>query len=231
MNQIDLSNISLPEGLSLIYDEDNRLCLTNGEISMCGDFGKLKKRLKPNNLNGEMLVKATKFKNAKSSTSDKTLTLIDATAGMGEDSLLLAAAGFHVKLFEYNPVIAVLLQDALRRGLEDEELAPIVSRMEFVPGDSLEYLKNTAKMPDVVYLDPMFPARQKSGLIKKKFQLLQKLESPCSEENDMLEAAIKANPKRIVIKRPQKGPYLAGKKPSYSIGGKAIRYDCIVVRT
>ncbi len=223
---IDLNEISLPEGLSLVYDEEHRLCLTNGDISMCGDFGKLKKRLKPNNLNGEMLVKAARLKNVPGS-----ITVVDATAGMGEDSFLLAAAGFHVKLFEYNPVIAVLLQDALRRGLEDEELATIVSRMEFIPGDSLVYLSSTEEKPDVVYLDPMFPARQKSGLIKKKFQLLQKLESPCAEEKDMLEAAMKADPIRIVIKRPQKGPYLAGRKPSYSIAGKAIRYDCIVMRT
>ena len=32
----------------------------------------------------------------------------------------------------------------------------------------------------------------------------------------------------MVIKRPAKGPYLAGIKPSYSIDGKAVRYDCIV---
>ena len=77
-------------------------------------------------------------------------------------------------------------------------------------------------------LDPMFPERQKSALIKKKFQLLQKLESPCSNEEQLLEAAIAAQSKRIVIKRPLKGPYLADKKPSYSLEGKAIRYDCMV---
>ena len=42
------------------------------------------------------------------------------------------------------------------------------------------------------------------------------------------EAAIAANPTRIIVKRPLKGPYLAGRKPSYSLTGKAIRYDCFV---
>ena len=41
---------------------------------------------------------------------------VDATAGLGEDSLLLAAAGFEVTLCEADPVIAVLLEDALTRA-------------------------------------------------------------------------------------------------------------------
>jgi 16S rRNA (guanine1516-N2)-methyltransferase len=85
-----------------------------------------------------------------------------------------------------------------------------------------------AVRPDVIYLDPMFPERQKSGLIKKKFQLLQRLESPCADEEELLSAALAARPLRIVIKRPLKGPPLAGATPSYSLKGKAIRYDCIV---
>ena len=76
----------------------------------------------------------------------------------------------------------------------------------------------------------MFPARRKSGLITKKLQMLQMLENPCADESALLAAAVRANPRRIVIKRPLKGPFLAGIKPVYSIKGKAIRYDCIVVR-
>ena len=83
--------------------------------------------------------------------------------------------------------------------------------------------------PDVVLLDPMFPAREKSALIKKKFQLLQKLEKPCSDETSLLEAAFAANPHKIVIKRPIKGPFLADRKPDYSIKGKSVRYDCFVI--
>ena len=85
--------------------------------------------------------------------------------------------------------------------------------------------------PDIVLLDPMFPERRKSALVKKKFQLLQQLESPCegADEGELLEAAEAAGPRRIIIKRPLKGPYLAGRRPGYSITGKAVRYDCIVI--
>lgn len=41
-------------------------------------------------------------------------------------------------------------------------------------------------------------------------------------------AAIAASPRKIVIKRPLKGPYLADIKPDYSLVGKAIRYDCFL---
>ena len=62
-------------------------------------------------------------------------------------------------------------------------------------------------------------------LIKK---LLQKLESPCDKEEALLNAAMSLKPKKIIIKRPLKGPFLAGVKPSYSLKGKAIRVDVIV---
>lgn len=202
-------------GLSLV--EDGR--------ALRGDFSRLLPRLIPNNLNGELLVKAARLKGVQNTAA---LTAVDATAGLGEDAFLLAGAGFQVDLYERNPVISALLWDALRRGLEDPALAQVLCRMRFHMEDSIEALAGRAVPPDIVVLDPMFPKRQKSGLIKKKFQLLQQLEQPCGEESDLLQAAISCGPRRIVIKRPLKGPYLAGMKPSYSIKGKSIRYDCIV---
>ncbi len=143
--------------------------------------------------------------------------------------MILAAAGFRVKLYEYNSVIADLLEDALDRAADDPELSLYASRMELHKEDSIEALNNMEIAPDVVLLDPMFPERNKSALVKKKFQLLQQLEMPCVSEKELLDAAISARPFKIVIKRPAKGPYLAGVKPSYSLTGKAIRYDCIVI--
>ena len=84
--------------------------------------------------------------------------------------------------------------------------------------------------PDVIYLDPMFPARTKSAAVKKKFQLLHELASPCTQDeaSELLSAAIAAAPRKVVVKRPVHGEYLAGIKPSYTIAGKSIRYDCII---
>jgi len=210
--------VSKPE---LVRCEEG-LALVMGDLRMICDFREMLPRLKNGRLQGEMLVKAAKLKNVDNPVA------VDATAGMGEDAILLAAAGFNVKLYEYDMVIAALLEDALMRARDDEELAPIVSRMELHKENSIEALKNMEFAPDVVFLDPMFPARSKSGLIKKKFQLLQRLESPCCDERELLEAAMASHPKKIIIKRPAKGPYLGGVKPDYTYDGKAIRYDCMV---
>lgn len=199
------------------------LTLTDGELELRGDFTQALPRLKYNNLTHEFIVKAAKIKNP-----DHEPVAVDATAGLGEDSILLAASGFKVELYEYDPVIAALLRDALERAADIPELAPIVSRMTLHEEDSIEALKKLDYTPDVVVLDPMFPERQKTASVKKKFQLLQQLETPCANEDELMKAALGSGAHKIVVKRPSKGPFLAGVKPSYSLEGKAIRYDCIV---
>ena len=193
--------------------------LTGYGLSYQGDFENMLHRVTNGRLQHEMLVRAAK--------PDKPgRKAIDATAGMGEDAFLLAAQGYEVTLFEQNPVIAVLLKDALRRAKKHPVLKDIASRMNLVQDNSVEGMSKLLDPVDVIYLDPMFPARQKSSLINKKLQLIQKLEPPCSEETDLFDAAISASPSKIIVKRPLKSEFLAGRKPSYTLNGKAIRYDC-----
>ncbi len=209
--------------LVLRYGANGLSLMGNGQV-LRGDFTQMLPRLRKNNLSGELLIKAAKIKGKSIG-----LTVIDATAGMGEDSLLLAAAGFTVELYEYNPVIAALLHDTLLRAKEHPQLKEIVGRMHLQEANSVEALSLLSSPPDIVFLDPMFPARQKSALIKKKFQLLHFLEQPCDEENELLCAAMQARPQKIVIKRPKNASFLAGRKPSYSLDGSTIRYDCLVL--
>ena len=161
------------------------LALEHEGLQMRADLASMVPRVRHDRLGRELLVKAAKIKG-----HDGPLRAVDATAGLGQDALLLAAAGFETTLFEQNPVIAALLADC-----------------------------------DVVLLDPMFPERRKSASVKKKFQLLHLLELPCADEEELLFAAFAARPRKVVVKRPPKGPYLAGVKPSYSLDSKAVRYD------
>ncbi len=204
--------------LTVLFDSSG-VSLSGFGLSYQGDFENMLHRVTNGRLQHEMLAKAVK-------TDQENLKAIDATAGMGEDSLLLAACGYQVTLYEQNPVIAILLKDALRRAKKNTVLKDIVSRMQLVEGDSIEYLNKRLDPVDVIYLDPMFPGRQKSGLINKKLQLIQKLEPPCSEETALFDAAMAAQPSKIIVKRPLKSPYLDERVPSYSLKGKAIRYDC-----
>ena len=204
--------------LTVLFDSRG-VSLAGFGLTYQGDFENMLHRVTNGRLQHEMLVRAAK--------SEKPgRRAIDATAGMGEDAFLLAAQGYEVTLYEQNPVIAALLKDALRRARKNMILKEIAERMKLVEGNSVECMEKQLDPVDVIYLDPMFPARQKSGLINKKLQLIQKLEPPCSAETDLFDAAIKANPSKIIVKRPLKSEFLAGRKPSYTLNGKAIRYDC-----
>lgn len=209
-------------GVVELRRDERGLALVGGGMELRGDFSRMLPRLRRDRLGSELLVKAARVRGVDGPTA------VDCTAGLGEDSLLLAAAGFRVTLFERDKTIFALLADALERASADPRLAGIVCRMELVGGDSIEGLASLGFVPDVVYLDPMFPGRTKSAAVKKKFQLLHHLEQPCDEEEALVEAALAAHPRKVVIKRPPKGPELAGVKPSYTVSGKAVRYDVLV---
>ena len=180
------------DGLTVLFDSKG-VSLTGYKLSYQGDFDGMLRRVTEGRLLHEMLVKATK-------TDIENPIAIDATAGMGEDAFLIAANGYDVTLHEQNPVIALLLKDAIRRAKRQPVLKDIVNRMHVVEGDSVEILSNRLDPVDLIYLDPMFPGRQKSGLIGKKLQLIQKMEAPCSEEDALFDAAIKASPSKIIVK-------------------------------
>ncbi|MBP5324870.1 MAG: class I SAM-dependent methyltransferase, partial [Pseudobutyrivibrio sp.] len=119
-------------GLKLLYTEDG-LTLTDGKLSIMVDFRDMLPRLKQSNLQNEMQVKAARIKG-----QPMPQKIIDATSGFGEDSLILAAAGFDVELYEFDDIIALLLEDGLNRAMDIPELAPIVSRMHFHHADSIQ---------------------------------------------------------------------------------------------
>lgn len=210
--------------VELVRDEAGALVLTDGVMRMSCDLSASLPRLRADRLGRELLVRAARVRGVDGP------TCVDCTAGLGEDSLLLAAAGFRVTMFERDPTIAALLADGLARAAADPALADVVARMRLVEGDSVAGLASLGFTPDVVYLDPMFPGRTKSAAVKKKFQLLHHLERPCddAEADVLVRAALACGPRKVVIKRPAKGPLLAGAKPSYSVSGKAVRYDCLV---
>ena len=209
------------EGLQLRLDEAG-LALVSGGQELRGDFTRMLSRVQGDAWQRELLARAAKLKNVTGP-----LTAVDATAGLGEDSLVLAAAGYSVRMYEQNPVIHALLENAVERARKIPELAEIAGRMTVLHGDSAAAMAAMDTPPDIILLDPMFPARQKSALVKKKLQMIQQLEFPCTNEGSLLLAAAKAKPRRLIIKRPPKGPFLAGVKPDYSISGKAVRFDCI----
>lgn len=158
----------------------------------------------------------------------KARTVIDATAGMGGDALLLACMGYEVLAIERSPIIAALLEDGLRRGEADERImAALGGRLRMVHGDARQVLLAGEVKADVVYVDPMFPPKRRaSALPKKEIQLLRLVVGDDPDAAQLMAAARQAATQRVVVKRPTHAPPLA--EPSMSIEGKLVRYDVYV---
>ena len=174
----------------------------------------------------------------------------DATGGLGRDSFVLASLNLAVHTFEQHPAVFALLQDGLHRAAQSPEIAAIAARITLHQGNAAALMPTLAAQigrPDVVYLDPMYPERQKSAAVKKEMAYFHALmEQPENERskfrrsqnansefrrsqnaNDaaLFQAARAIAQKRIVVKRPRLGEFLCGEKPAYQYAGKSTRFD------
>lgn len=159
------------------------------------------------------------------------LHVLDATAGLGQDAFVLAGLGCRVTLLERNPVIHALLADGLARAALNPDCAPIVARMELKPGSSIEWLQQAGPdAADVIYLDPMFPHRDKSALVKKEMQVFRRVVGDDDDSSELLAAALASARYRVVVKRPRKAPAVEGPEPATRIEGKSSRYDIYALK-
>ncbi|WP_412460595.1 class I SAM-dependent methyltransferase [Pseudomonas sp. SC11] len=152
--------------------------------------------------------------------------VLDATAGLGKDAFVLASLGCQMTLIERQPLIAALLEDGLARGRSDAEVASIIERMHLLTGNAIAHMGGwQGEAPQVIYLDPMFPHRDKSALVKKEMRVFRPLVGDDLDAPALLEAALALASHRVVVKRPRKAPIIDGPKPSHSLEGKSSRYD------
>ncbi|TBU82849.1 SAM-dependent methyltransferase [Pseudomonas daroniae] len=152
--------------------------------------------------------------------------VLDATAGLGRDAFVLASLGCTISLIERQPLIGALLEDGLQRAAADAEVAAIVARMRLLQGNAISIMADwQEEAPQVVYLDPMFPHRDKSALVKKEMRLFRPFVGDDPDAPALLEAALGLASHRVVVKRPRKAPIIEGAKPGYALEGKSSRYD------
>lgn len=160
-------------------------------------------------------------------------TILDATAGLGKDAFVLASLGAEIILCEQHPALYGLLADGLDRAAQNQDTADITGRMTCVHQNSVDYLNkcrsSADKLPDVIYLDPMYPGRKKSAKIKKEMQILQHLTTHIEGNDELLTAALKAAIHRVVVKRPKSAPTLSDKPVSYTVSSVNTRYDVYVI--
>jgi 16S rRNA (guanine1516-N2)-methyltransferase len=222
-----------PEMALCVDDKGLWLC-ANG-MRMQPDWEDEIGRLKRASLKSEMIARACQL-------SEKP-NLIDATAGLGHDSLLMAHLGANVTLVERHPILFTLLESTYDQALNNVFLKPIVERIQLVYSDSGNYLKQLKQdqlETDVVYLDPMFPQRdqnqnaiKKQAQVKKQMQLLHLLlpEDGEMDLGDELLTLAKQVAKRVIVKRPRHAVYLNDEKPDHQWLGDACRFDAYFQNT
>ncbi|MBI46970.1 MAG: SAM-dependent methyltransferase [Marinobacter sp.] len=175
---------------------------------------------------GQLVAKAVGLQKTRAA-----LHIVDATAGLGQDAFVLASLGCTVTLFERNPVIHALLADGLARAALNVDCAAIVERMRLLEGSSIEWLARPGtEAADVGYLDPMFPHRDKSALVKKEMQVFRTIVGDDEDSAQLLAAALERARYRVVVKRPRKASAIEGAEPTTRIEGKSSRYDVYAIR-
>ncbi|MCP4594699.1 MAG: class I SAM-dependent methyltransferase [bacterium] len=160
-----------------------------------------------------------------------TPTVVDATAGLGRDALMLASLGCSVVAIERSPVLGLMLRAALEQVAVNAERSGLPApRLGLLVGEAGEVLEQLGEdRPDVVYLDPMYAGRRKSALPKKEMRILRRLVGNDADAADLLAVARRVARRRVVVKRPPRSrPLAAG--VSISLTGKLARYDVYLTR-
>ena len=181
--------------------------------------GPILHRLKYGRGRGQNLAKAVGMK------FNKNRNIIDATAGLGYDSFILASIGAKVTLIERSQKMYELLQNGIDEGKSfGGEIEKIINRMELVFGDSKDILPKLT--PEVIMIDTMYKDRKKTALVKNNMRLVRDIVGPDSDYIDLLKVALNCATNRVVLKQPRYAePIKEIRKCSHQILGKTIRYD------
>jgi len=141
----------------------------------------------------------------------------------------MCAQGYQVTLIERNPLMALLLKDAMQRLSEtawcnhNELVAPRV-----VNANTIDLMSSENLESDCVYLDPMFPKKKKKFAKTNKYmQFLQWLVGADADADSLLAAAINSGCPRIAVKRPDYAKPLMDDiiQPNECFSSKLVHYD------
>ncbi len=221
----DCDGMPVPEGPHLVcaVDTDIRLIWAGekGPSPLVVDFTQGKMGYRQRVRGRERLLDAVRPRQSAGSWQ-----VLDATGGLGRDAWMMAAEGMQVWLVERHPVLHAMLADGLARAAGDPAYQEIASRIRLIHGEAQTLLEDAAQNWDVVYLDPMFPPREKSAAVKKDMQFLHALLGAGDPDSDALLAPARCRARHsVVVKRPRHAPFLGGLAPHHQIAGKRGRFD------
>jgi 16S rRNA (guanine1516-N2)-methyltransferase len=181
--------------------------------------GAILHRLKYGKGRGQNLAKAVGMK------SNKNRTIVDATAGLGYDSFILASLGANITLIERSEKIYKLLQEGINEAKEyGGHISSIVNRMDLIFGDSKTIIPKLS--PEVILVDTMYNERKKSALVKNNMRLVREIVGSDLDQIELIKIALECAKNRVVVKQPRYAePNDEIRQYSHQILGKSVRYD------
>ncbi|WP_298256686.1 class I SAM-dependent methyltransferase [uncultured Litoreibacter sp.] len=159
----------------------------------------------------------------------KTPVIVDATAGLGRDSFLLASLGAQVTMIERSDKMHALLRDGMEAAArEGGVIGEIIERMTLLHGDAKDLLPKLAG--EAVLIDPMHPPRKNSALVKRELRQVREIVGTDEDAADLLRVALEHARNRVVLKWPAKADPMEGVRAcSHQILGKSTRYDVFML--
>ena len=195
-------------------DDELRVDFVNGAVGH---------RLRFGGGRGQALAKAMGLR------AGKTPKIVDATAGLGRDSFLLASLGAQVTMIERSKKMYTLLAQGMDRAShEGSDFQQIIGRMNLLYGDAKELLPELSA--DAVLIDPMHPPRKNSALVKLELRQVRQIVGADDDAADLIKVALGSAKKRVVLKWPAKADPIKGIHAcSHQIIGKSVRYDVFML--
>lgn len=170
-----------------IIDDKGELSLLIDGISVAPNWAKLQRRIVSAGRKSELLLQAAKLTAG--------LQALDATAGFGHDSLILASTGAQVTMLEQQPLLALLLLVEQQKMACERNWQKLMARLTIINRPAEAYLASPAAHAahyDTIYLDPMFPDDSydnsktgKGAKVGKNMQALHGLVAPPSWEAEI----------------------------------------------
>ncbi|MEH6523384.1 class I SAM-dependent methyltransferase [Sulfitobacter sp.] len=155
----------------------------------------------------------------------KTPMIVDATAGLGRDSFLLASLGAQVIMIERSSKMHSLLDEGMKRAAtEGGQLREIIGRMTLMKGDAKDLIPELSS--EAILIDPMHPPRKNSALVRLDLRQVRDIVGTDDDAADLVRLALIHARSRVVLKWPAKADPIAGIRPcTHQIRGKTTRYD------
>jgi hypothetical protein len=176
---------------------------------------------RPNTAN-ELIVRANKDNNV----PNNNITVLDITAGLGRDALILQRNNFQVVMFECNLMLVIILNYARIKGYFKPNTTIIHSNSyDYLLTNEIKSISQKCN----IYFDPMFK-QNKVAKAKKDMQYIEILSQyNNSDHSDEIVFDLCYNLKainKIIVKRDNKQqPIKTDYKINYSLKSKLIRLD------